>query len=136
MTLPNLCGHVPRNGNAVLQSDAFNGNERYYVGGADAWMRAFMLREVDYFGSFADAANSSLGDSIAISNQSDDATVVVGVHLFVEEIDTIEFHRRDDGFDFCGVAAFGKVWDTFDERGHKGTGYSKALSSESAAADE
>src|SRR5207244_9088856 len=36
----------------------------------------------------------------------------------IEEIDAVELHSFDDGIHFRPIAAFRKIGDTFDQRGH------------------
>jgi len=78
-------------------------------------MRAGVLREVDQLGRFADAANGGFLNSLAFADEGDDAAVVVGVHLAVEEVDAGDLHCCNDGVDFGGVAAFRKIGNTFDK---------------------
>ena len=73
-----------------------------------------MPGEVDEFGGLADAANGSFLNGFAVADQRDDAAVVVGIHLPVEEIDARNLHGFDDGIDLGGVAAFRKVGDAFN----------------------
>jgi len=68
-----------------------------------------MFGEVDQLGGFAYAANGGFLDGVALADQGDDAAVVVGIHLAVEEIDAGDFHGFDNGIDFGRVAAFGKI---------------------------
>jgi len=68
-----------------------------------------MLGEIDQLGGLAYAANGGFLDGVTLADQSDDAAVVVGIHLAVEEIDSGDFHGFDNGIDFGRVAAFGKL---------------------------
>jgi hypothetical protein len=56
--------------------------------------------------------------SAMISDERYDTAVVVGVHLAVEQEDARDLHRFNDCVNFGLIAAFGKVWDTFDQCGH------------------
>ena len=82
-------------------------------------MRARVLGQVDQLGSFADAADRRLGDVDRIADQGNDAAVVIGIHLAVEEIDAVHLHGFKDGVDASLVAPFREVRNTFDECGHK-----------------
>ena len=105
---------MARHGDAVFDGDAVDGDERNDIGCAHARVRALMLGEIDQFGGLADAANGGFLNGLALADQSDDAAVVVGIHLAVEKIDAGNFHGVDDGVDFGWVAAFGKIRDAFD----------------------
>jgi hypothetical protein len=78
-------------------------------------VRALVPGEVDQLGGLADAADGGLLNGFAVADESDDAAVVVGVHLPVEKINAGELHGFDDGIDFGGVAAFGEIGNTFYE---------------------
>jgi len=108
-------GNVARHGNTVFEGDAVDGDKRDDVGGSHARMRALMLGEVDEFGGLANSADGSFLDGFAIADQGDDAAVVIGIHLAVEEIDSGNFHGFEDGINFGGVAAFRKIGDAFDK---------------------
>ena len=54
-------------------------------------------------------------NGLALAYQGDDAAVVIGIHLAVEEIDSWNFHGFNDGVDFGRVAAFGKIRNAFDK---------------------
>ena len=104
---------------AILQRDTFDRDERDHVGRAHARMRAGMLGEVNQLGGLADAADGSLGNVRRIADQGDDAAIMVGVHLAVEQINAVHLHGFQDGVDAGLVAAFREVGNTFDECGHK-----------------
>ena len=65
------------------------------------------------------AADGGFLNSLALADQCDDATVVVGIHFAIEQVDAGHLHGVDDGVDFGLVAAFREVGDAFDERGHE-----------------
>ena len=109
---------------AVFESDAFNRNEGNHVRRAHAGMCPLVLGQVNQLASAPDATNSCLSDCIAIAYQSDDAAIVVGIHLPVEQIDAINLHRFDDRIDLGLVAAFGKVGDALHQR----SGHGKSIS--------
>ena len=49
------------------------------------------------------------------ADEGDDAAVVVGIHLAIEQVDAGDFHGVDDGIDLGGVAAFGEIGNAFNE---------------------
>ncbi len=78
-----------------------------------------MLGEVNQLGGFSDAAEGGLGDGVRLAGDGDDAAVMVGVAFAVEEIHARDFaHGGDDGVNFGQIAAFGKIWNRFDESFH------------------
>src|SRR5437899_545720 len=99
---------------AIFQRDTFDGNERDHIGSAHAWMRPLVLGEIDQLGGFADTAYRSFRNGIAVADESDDATVVVGVHFTVKEKDTLDLHGFYDGIDNGLVSAFRKIGNTFN----------------------
>ena len=109
-----LGADVLGHGNAVFDGDAVNGDEGHHIGCTHARMRALMLGQVDQFRGFADAANRRFLNRFALADQRDDAAVVIGVHLAVEEIDAGNLHGLDDGINFGGVAAFREVGHAFN----------------------
>ncbi len=108
---------MPGHGDAVFEGDAADGDEGNDIGRPHARVRALMPREVDELGGLARAANGSFLDGFALAYQGDDAAVVIGVHLAVEEIDAGNEHGFDDGIDLGWVAAFGEIGNTFNECG-------------------
>ncbi len=105
---------------AIFNGDAVDRDEWHHIGGAHAGMRALVDVEVDEFGSLANAADGGFLNGFALADQRDDRAVVVGVTFAIEQIDAGDFHGVDDGVNFRFVAAFGKIWDAFYQRGHKG----------------
>ena len=103
---------------AIFDGDAVKGNERNHVGSAHARVCALMFGQVDHFRRLAHAADGGFLNGLALADQRDDATVVVGVHFAIEQVDAGHLHGVDDGVDFGLVAAFREVGDAFDERGH------------------
>ena len=83
-------------------------------------MRASVDVQIDQFSGLAHAADGGLLNGFALADQSDDAAVVIGVHFAVEQIDAGHLHGVNNGVNFRFVAAFGKIRNAFDERGHKG----------------
>ena len=64
--------------------DAFDGHEWQHVGGADARVRALMLRQIDQAGRRADAAQGGFGDGFGRACQGDHGAIVVGVAVAIE----------------------------------------------------
>src|SRR5579864_6065511 len=118
-SLPDLLSHVARHGHAVFNGDAVDRDERDYVGSAHARMRASMDIEVDKFSGPAHAANRGFLNGFALAGEGDNGPVVVGIHLAIQQIDAGHLHGVDDGVNFGFVAAFRKIGNAFDERGHK-----------------
>ena len=81
-------------------------------------MRSLVFGEIDKFGGFADPTNRGFLNGLAFADQGDHAAVVVGIHLAIKQVDAGNFHGVDDGVNFGLVAAFGKIGNAFDERGH------------------
>ena len=80
-----------------------------------------MFGEIDQLGGLPYAANGGFLNGIALADQGDDAAVVIGIHLAVEEIDAGNLHGFDNGIDFGRVAAFGKIRNAF----HQSAGHGK-----------
>ena len=110
-----LRAHVLGHGHAIFNRHPVDGNEGNDVGGAHARMRAGVLRQVDQLGGLADAANRRLGDGLPLADERDDAAIVVGVHLPVEQIHAGNLHGFDNGIDFGRVAAFREIGHAFNE---------------------
>ncbi len=81
-------------------------------------MRALVPGEIDQLGSFADSTDRGFLNGLALANQGDDAAIVIGVHLAVEQVDAGDLHRVDDGIHARFVAALGKVRNAFHQRRH------------------
>ena len=124
VALPNLLADMAGDGDAILESDAFNRNKWHHVRSAHAGMCPLVLGQINQLASAPDATNSCLSDCIAIAYQSDDAAIVIGIHLPVEQVDAINLHRFDDGINLGLIAAFGKVGDALHQR----SGHGKRIS--------
>src|SRR5208337_3045464 len=118
-TLRNLSSDVSCHGDAVFDSDAVNRDKGHDVGCAHARVRTLMLGQIDQLGGLPYPANGSFLNGIALAYQGDDAAVVVGIHLAIEEIDPGNLHGFDNGINFRRVAAFGKIRNAF----HQSTGH-------------
>jgi hypothetical protein len=77
-------------------------------------MCALVPREVDQFGGLAYAANGGFLNCLAVTGERDDAAIVIGIHLPVEQIDTGQFHGFDDGIDPRRIAALGEIRHAFN----------------------
>src|SRR5208282_727224 len=110
----NFGSYVARHGHAVFDGDAVNRDEGHDIGCTHARVGALVFREIDQLGSLPYSANGGFLNGVALADQRNNAAVVVGIHLAVEEIDAGDFHGFDDGINFGGVAAFGKIGDAFD----------------------
>jgi len=82
-------------------------------------MRASVLGEIDQLGGLTNTADCSFRDFRRIADQRDHATVMIGVHLAIEQINAIHLHGFDNGIDASLVAPFREVGYAFDECGHK-----------------
>ncbi len=75
--------------------------------------------EIDQLRRLADSANCRFLNRVALANERDDAAIVVGIHLAVEQIDAGNLHGFDNGVDLGRIAAFGKIGNAFNQRvGH------------------
>jgi hypothetical protein len=83
-------------------------------------MRALVPLKVDQFGGFAGAANRGFLNGLAVTGERDDAAVVIGIHLSVEQIDAGQLHGFDDGIDLGRIAALREVRYTFNQSGGHG----------------
>jgi hypothetical protein len=82
-------------------------------------MGAGMLGEIDQLRSFSDATQSRFGYGFGLSGERDDAAVVVGIALAIEQINTRNFtHGRNDGIHFGDVATFREIGNALDESFH------------------
>src|SRR6185369_2993817 len=118
ITLPYLFAYVPRHGYAVFNAQAFDWNEGNNLGCTHAWMRSLMFSEIDQLSGFTHASNGRFLDGLALADQCNDATVVIGIHLAIEQVHTINFHGVDDGVNLGFVAPFRKIGNTFHQRRH------------------
>ncbi len=109
VAFPYLLAHVPRHGYAIFQRNAFDGDERDHVARPKPRVRPLVLGEVDEFARLADSADGGLGHRVALTDQRNDAAVVVGVHLAIEQGDAGNFHGLDNGVNFGLVATLGKI---------------------------
>ena len=122
MAFPDFVADAPGQGDAIFQSDSFDGDEGNHVRGTHPRVRAGVVVHVDEFESFARAKNGGFADGRGFSSKSDDAAIVVGVHFAIEQVHARNFHGIDNGVNFGLVAAFGKIRNAFDQ-GHKRAEY-------------
>ncbi len=114
-----MAGH----GDAIFKRDAVDGDEGNDIGRAHARVRALVLGQVDQLGGLAHAANRRFLNGFPLAGQRDDAAVVIGIHLPVEEINAGNLHGFDDGIDFGRIAAFRKIGNAFN----KSVGHAKRI---------
>ena len=86
-------------------------------------MSALMLGEIDQLRRLAYTADGRLLNSLALADQRDDAAVMIGVHLAVEQVNTADLHSLDNGVNACFVAALRKIRNAFHQRRHNGEEY-------------
>ena len=76
-----------------------------------------MFGQVDQLGGLAHAAQGGLANGIPGADDGNDAAVVVGVHLPVEQGDARNREQGiDEGLHLGGVAPFAEVGDTLNQR--------------------
>ena len=75
VALPDLASDVPRDGHAILDRCAFQGNKRNYVRRAQPGMLAAMARQIDQFGGLANPR------SAASATDSGSPTIVITLRL-------------------------------------------------------
>ena len=115
--LPNLRAHVASHGHAVFNRHAINRNERHYVGRAHPRVRPLMLGQVNQLRGLPDPANRGFLNGVALAHQRNDAAVVIGVHLPIQQKNARDLHRLDNRVDFRLVPAFGKIRNAFNQSG-------------------
>ncbi len=106
---------VAGHGDAVINGDAVDGDEGNHIGRAHARVRALMPGQVDQLGGLPHAANRRLLNGFGLADERDHASVVVSVHLPVEQIHAGDLHGFDDGIDLGCIAAFGEIGNAFNE---------------------
>jgi hypothetical protein len=78
-------------------------------------MRSLMYRQINQLRRLAHPANRRFLNRFALPHQRDHATVVIGIHLAIQQVHAIHLHGLDNGIDFGLVPAFRKVRNTFHE---------------------
>ena len=68
-----------------------------------------MMIQIDQLRSLADAANRSLLNRLAFPHQRDHATIVISIHLAIEQVHAIHLHRRHDRIDLGLIATLRKI---------------------------
>ena len=119
VALPDFFSHAARHGHAVFQGHAFDRDKRNDIRRAQTRMRARVFREINKLGRLAHAANGGFRHVDRIAHQGDDAAVVVGIHLAVEQIDAIHLHGFDNGVDPRLVSPFREIRYAFYDCWHK-----------------
>jgi hypothetical protein len=119
IALPDFVADTASERDAILECHAFDRNEGNNVGGTYPGMRAGMVIHVDEFKGAARAKDRGFANGFGFSSESDDATVVVGVHFVVEDVNAGNAaHGLDDGVDIGAIATFGKVRHTLNQSFH------------------
>ena len=113
--LPDFGADVPGHRNTIFQREAINRDKGNDIGRPHARVRSLMPGEVDQLGGLPCPANRRFLNGFSLAGQRDDAAVVIGIHLPVEEVDAGNHHGFDDGVDFGGVAAFREIGNAFNK---------------------
>src|SRR3990170_4954346 len=91
-------------------------HEGQHVEGADPRMLPSMYVHVDPRDGLLRAEERRLGDCVGFADEGDDASVVVRVHLDVEDPDSRRgLYGGRDAIDDVPPATFGEVRNTFNE---------------------
>jgi hypothetical protein len=113
---PDFARHALRQAHAFLQRDAFDGDERDDIGGADTRVGALMRGEIDEFDGFGDAAQCRVRHRGGRAYKGEDAAIVVGVRFAVEQDNFRNAEDRlDDGVHLGAVAPFGEIGNALNE---------------------
>src|SRR5207244_12875103 len=115
VALPNLLANMPRHGHTIFDRHPLNGNKRHHVRRAHPRMRSLMHVQINQLRRFANATDGGLLDWLTLADQRDDATIVVGIHLAIEQIDAVYLHGVNDRINLRFVAPLGKIWDTLHQ---------------------
>ncbi len=120
VALPDFVAYPPGQRHAILDGHAIDGNKRQHVRRAHARMRTLVFRQVDQFHGFAGAQDSRFRHRLRFARQRDYAAVMVGVHFAIQHIYARHTaHRRDNGIDLRGVAAFAKIGHALNQSFHR-----------------
>ncbi len=114
--LPELGGRTLGELRAVLHRHSRQRDERQHVQRADARMRALMRVQIDQLDGFRGPGQRRLHRRFRRGREGDDAPVMVGVHLRIEQHDAGHgADRLDDGPDPGCVAAFAEVGNALNQ---------------------
>ena len=69
--------------------------------------------EIDQLRGLPNAANRRFLNRFPFAHQRNYASVVVRIHLAVQQINSVHFHGGNNGVNFGLVASFGKIRHTF-----------------------
>ena len=116
ITSPDFCTRVTRHHDAIFQRDPLNWDEWNNIRRAQTRMRSGVPRQIQYLRSLTYATDSSFLNGLSSSDQSNHATIVVGIHLAIEQVYAIHFHGFDNDVNFRFVAPFRKIRDAFHQR--------------------
>src|SRR5262249_19899871 len=119
ISLPNLLPDMARHGDAVFDGQALDGDEWHHIRRPHTRVRALVLGQINQLRGLADPANNAFLYRFALAHQRDDAAVVIGVHLTIEQVHAIDLHGIDDGIDYGFITALRKVGNAFDQSWHK-----------------
>ena len=119
ITLPDLFSHTPRHPDAIFNGHTVNRNEGHHIGRAHSRMRPLVHIQVDQLRGSPHSANRRLLNRVSLTHQRDHAAVVVRVHLAIQQVNTINLHRGDNGVNLSPVASLRKIRHTLYKRRHK-----------------
>ena len=114
MPLPDLLTDMPGHRNAVLDSYTIYWNEGHYVGCPHPRMCALMLGQIEQFSRLTHSPNRGFLDRFPLAHEGNHATVVVRVHLAVQQVNAIDLHGIYDCVNFAFVTSFRKIGNAFD----------------------
>ena len=89
-------------------------------------MRTLMVGQVNQLSGFPHAPDNGFLKGFAFADQGNYATIVVRIHLPVEQINARNLHGINNGINFALVTAFRKVGNTFNQSGHRPEEYPPA----------
>jgi hypothetical protein len=114
--VPDFGRHALRQADALFQRDAFDGDERDHVGGADARVGALVPGEIDQLDGFRHAAQGGVGHRGGWAYEGEDRAIVIGIRLAVQQDHLGDGEDRlNDGIHLGGIASFGKIGNTLHQ---------------------
>jgi hypothetical protein len=119
VALPYFIANPAGERDAIIKRNAFDGDERNHIGRANSRMSTLVDGQINQFSGFSDAQERCFRHGIGVTCKCYNAAIVVSVHFAVEDVDArYAAHGGDYGFDFCGIAPFGKVGNALNQSGH------------------
>ncbi len=116
---PGFFRHRFGDAHTIFQRDAGDGHEGYDISGSQSRVRTLMVVQVDQFRRLGDAAQRRFAHALSRADKCDHRTVVVGIHLAVEQVNVRPgqngAHNR---LHHGGIAAFTEIGNAFDEGLH------------------